>query len=111
MKKSKKEKTGITSVHSIRIDKAQIKDIERISRISGMDKAEIFRNAIDHYIETFDSETIDLANEDYINLRIDEDRYIIITGFEEVASDIKEARNNKLKKIQRGNKKWLLKII
>ena len=96
----KKEKTGITSVHSVRIDKTQQKDIERIAKISGMDKAEIFRDAIDDYIEHFDQETIDIANEDYINLRLDEERYLIITGFKEVAKDIKNARKEKLEKIK-----------
>ena len=94
-----KEKTGITSVHSVRIDKTQQKDIERIAKISGMDKAEIFRDAIDDYIEHFDQETIDIANEDYINLRLDEERYLIITGFKEVAKDIK-MQERKIRKIK-----------
>jgi predicted DNA-binding protein len=98
MKNVKKEKTGTTVVHSIRLDKTQLRDIERISKITGMDKAELFRDAIDDYIENFDSETIDIANNDYINLRINEERYLMITGFEKVAEDIKEARKEKLKK-------------
>ena len=104
MKKVKKEKTGITSVHSVRIDKNQIKDIERIAKISGSDKAEIFRDAIDEFIENFDSETIDYANEDYVNLRIDEERYLIMTGFDAVAKDLKEARKDQLEKIKGGKK-------
>jgi predicted DNA-binding protein len=101
MKKVKKERTGITTVHSIRIDKAQLKDIDRISKISGMDKAEIFRDAIDDYIEAFDTETIDLANEDYVNLRIDEERYLIMTGFKDVSNDLKKARFEKLDELKK----------
>jgi hypothetical protein len=104
MKKAKKEKSGVTSVHSVRIDKNQMKDIERIVKISGMDKAEIFRDAIDDYIEYFDKETIDLANEDYVNLRIDEERYLIMTGFDAVAKDLKEARKEMLEVIKGRNK-------
>jgi len=96
-----KKKEG-TKVFALRLDNQTIQELDRISKQFKQDKSETIRDAIQDFIETADNEVIDLAINDYIHARIDEERFILTTGLQEVSEDLKKARKEIIEKIKKG---------
>ena len=83
----------------LRIDEDQLKKIEEIAEVEKIDKMSWIRRAIADSLTDFDTEMEDVAVEDYIKCRIDENELKGITGMTKIPEDLKKARKEVINKL------------
>jgi len=95
MKKETKNKV----VFTFRLEKSTLDELEYYSNLIKIDKTDMLREAIEDYLDELDREIEDDAIEDYVNLRIDEEKLKSITKMKVIPKDLQAARMKILEKL------------
>lgn len=88
------KKSNKTIQLGLRVDVQLVEKIEKSAEIEGIDKMSWIRRALATFVNGEEKGASDEAIEDYIHLRIDEDRLKEIMGLKTVPKDISSARQN-----------------
>lgn len=91
---------GKTIQLGLRIDVDLLKKIEKMAKYESIDKMSWIRRALASFLKGEEIEARTEAIEDYIQLRIDENKLKKIASFNKIPADIQKARKQVLIKIK-----------
>jgi predicted DNA-binding protein len=81
-----------TKLIGLRIETEQLKRIEELAKYQGTDKMEFIRMAIGSFLQEVEETQEDMAIQNYVKARMNEEELINFLDIKKIPEDLKEAR-------------------
>lgn len=94
--KHKDPDTEILTNFTMRIDKSTLDEFEKFCKVSGINKTDLIREAIQDKLDELDEGYDDEVINSYLNFRMNDEELMREFGWKTVPKDLQEARKKKL---------------